>query len=72
MLVKPSDLIAVSSDQKDGSAAKESIKAQEKRGFPNWVEVDVEKLSGKVKSLPAKDDIALPVKEQLIVELYSK
>jgi small subunit ribosomal protein S4 len=72
MLVKPKDLIAVSSEQKEGSPVKESLKAQEKRGFPSWVEVDVEKLTGTVKALPAKDDIALPVKEQLIVELYSK
>lgn len=72
MLVKPKDMIAVSSDQKEGSPVKESVKAQEKRGFPAWVEVDVEKLTGTVKALPAKDDIALPVKEQLIVELYSK
>ena len=46
--------------------------AQEKRGFPSWVEMDVEKLQGTFKALPGKDDIALPVKEQLIVELYSK
>ncbi|MES2201549.1 MAG: 30S ribosomal protein S4 [candidate division FCPU426 bacterium] len=72
MLVKPQDLIQVSGEHKEGSAVRESVKAQEKRGFPGWVSVDVEKLSGTVKSLPAKDDIALPVKEQLIVELYSK
>lgn len=72
MLVKPKDMIAVSSEQKEGGPVKESVKAQEKRGFPAWVEVDVEKLTGTVKALPAKDDIALPVKEQLIVELYSK
>jgi small subunit ribosomal protein S4 len=71
-LVKAGDVVKVTQEQKEGSPVKESIKSQEKRGFPSWVEVDVEKLSGTVKSLPAKDDIALPVKEQLIVELYSK
>src|SRR5436305_2755385 len=39
---------------------------------PNWLQVDREKLSGRVSSLPKRTDINLPVNEQLIVELYSK
>ena len=39
---------------------------------PNWLAVDREKRSGKVNSLPKREDINLPVNEQLIVELYSK
>jgi small subunit ribosomal protein S4 len=36
------------------------------------LEVDVNKMKGKVLSLPGRDDVVLPVEEQLIVELYSK
>jgi small subunit ribosomal protein S4 len=39
---------------------------------PNWLAVDRDKRSGKVNSLPKREDINLPVNEQLIVELYSK
>jgi small subunit ribosomal protein S4 len=39
---------------------------------PNWLAVDREKRSGKVNNLPKREDINLPVNEQLIVELYSK
>jgi small subunit ribosomal protein S4 len=39
---------------------------------PAWLQVDVEKLQGKVLALPTRDQIDLPVREQLIVELYSK
>src|SRR5438270_7722874 len=39
---------------------------------PNWLQVDREKLSGRLSSLPKRTDIHLPVHEQLIVELYSK
>jgi small subunit ribosomal protein S4 len=39
---------------------------------PNWLAIDREKRSGKVNSLPKREDINLPVNEQLIVELYSK
>ena len=39
---------------------------------PAWLSIDREKLSGKVLSLPKREEINLPVNEQLIVELYSK
>jgi small subunit ribosomal protein S4 len=40
--------------------------------LPPWLEVNFETLSGRVLSLPQRKDVALPVNEQLIVELYSK
>jgi small subunit ribosomal protein S4 len=40
--------------------------------MPTWLEVNYENLSGRVLSLPKRKDIALPINEQLIVELYSK
>lgn len=39
---------------------------------PSWIEVNRDNYSGRVLSLPKRDDIQLPVNEQLIVELYSK
>lgn len=51
---------------------KENVEKIAHRGLPSWVELDVEKLQGRVRHLPARDEIALPVQEQLIVELYSK
>ncbi|MFC5865174.1 30S ribosomal protein S4 [Acidicapsa dinghuensis] len=39
---------------------------------PAWLQPDYENLSGKVLSLPKRDEVQLPVNEQLIVELYSK
>jgi small subunit ribosomal protein S4 len=39
---------------------------------PNWLEVDRDASKGKVLSLPRREDINLPINEQLIVELYSK
>lgn len=72
LLVKPGQMLSIADRSKDITAIKENLKAQEKRGFPSWVDINVEKGSGVFKALPGKDDIALPVKEQLIVELYSK
>ena len=39
---------------------------------PSWLEIDFANLSGKVVSLPKREEVSLPVNEQLIVELYSK
>ena len=39
---------------------------------PSWLTVDVDKLEGKMLSVPERDEIDTPVEEQLIVELYSK
>ena len=42
------------------------------RGIPAWLEFDASTMTGRVASLPTRDQINLPVQEQLIVELYSK
>ncbi len=42
------------------------------RGIPEWLEVDGENLTGRLNAAPTRDQLNLPVQEQLIVELYSK
>jgi small subunit ribosomal protein S4 len=42
------------------------------RGVPDWLALDAENFTGKVQSLPRREDIKLPIQEQLIVELYSR
>ena len=39
---------------------------------PNWLEIDRENFKGRILSLPKREEIQMPVNEQLIVELYSK
>jgi len=70
--VRPGDVISVGEKSKDLLVVKTAIIASEKTEVPGWLEVDIEKLSGKVLSLPSRDQIDAPVREQLIVELYSK
>ena len=41
-------------------------------GVPEWLEIDAEKAAGRIVSVPTREQINLPVQEQLIVELYSK
>ena len=70
--VKPGQVVAVAEKAKEMSVVKAAIISSSKIEIPGWLEVDVEKLQGKVLSLPTRDQIDAPVREQLIVELYSK
>ena len=43
-----------------------------RRGVPNWMEVDKNKFLCSLKAIPNREDLTMPIQEQLIVELYSK
>jgi small subunit ribosomal protein S4 len=70
--LKAGDKISILERFKENVGLKRSIETLQKRGVPEWLEVDTGTLSGSFKKVPTKDEIALPVQEQLIVELYSK
>ncbi|HSK48698.1 MAG TPA: 30S ribosomal protein S4 [Coriobacteriia bacterium] len=70
--VRPGSVISVSDKAKDLTVIKAALISSSKIEVPGWLEVDVEKLQGKVLSLPTREQIEAPVREQLIVELYSK
>ena len=50
----------------------EALEAVDRRGVPSWLELDKGGFKGSVKTSPAREDITMPIQEQLIVELYSK
>ncbi|MCL2379730.1 MAG: 30S ribosomal protein S4 [Coriobacteriia bacterium] len=70
--VREGDLVQVAPKAKDLLVIKAAIISSERSTVPGWLEVDIEKLQGSVISLPTRDQIDLTVKENLIVELYSK
>ena len=69
-LVKVGDVVAIKENKRDLEMFK-ALKTA-KVVMPKWLEFNNEELTGKVLALPARDDIDLNIKEQLIVELYSK
>ena len=71
-LVKPGDVVAVAPKFHDLLPIKEALISSERYEVPGWLEVDIEKLSGNVISLPNRDQISGDINEQLIVELYSR
>jgi small subunit ribosomal protein S4 len=70
--LKAGDKISILERFKENVGLKRSLETLQKRGVPEWLEVDTGTLSGTFKKIPTKDEIARPVQEQLIVELYSK
>ena len=72
-LLKASDVVELREKSRGIAHIQQTLASVEKRGFPSWLEVDKTQFRGKVLSLPARDESILPtVKEQLVVELYSK
>ncbi|MCP9453612.1 MAG: 30S ribosomal protein S4 [Nitrospira sp.] len=71
-LVKVGDVIEVCERSRKLAVIQEALEAVESRGIPDWLELDKEAFKGIVRSLPAKEQIVLPVNEQMVVELYSR
>ncbi len=71
-LVKVGDSIELKEKSKKISAIADSLEAVVRRGIPQWLELEKEKSKGVVNGFPVREDITMPIQEQLIVELYSK
>lgn len=71
-LVRTGDVISLREPSRKLSIVEENLSKMEHRGLPAWLEMDAAAFSGKMNHYPARDEIDLPVQEQLIVELYSK
>jgi len=71
-LIKAGDVIQVREGSKKIVRIQEAIDTVARRGVPQWLELDKDNFKGTVKMLPAREDLTMPVEEQLVVELYSK
>jgi small subunit ribosomal protein S4 len=72
ILVKPGFTIEVRDRSKEVTRIAGALETAEGRAVPQWLEVEKEAMKGTVKALPQREDITLPIDEQLIVELYSR
>ncbi|MDE0460061.1 MAG: 30S ribosomal protein S4 [Chromatiales bacterium] len=67
-----SDVVTIRERSRKQQRIQDSLALTEQYGFPGWVDVDVEKMEGILKSLPEREDLPPDINEQLVVELYSK
>ena len=70
--VKPGDMVALRASSHKAPAVVHALEEVKGRGVPEWLSFDPNAFSGKISSIPTREQINLPVQEQLIVELYSK
>ena len=71
-LVKVNDEISIKFKKKGQKEIQNNIESNANRAVPSWLEVNHEQFKAKIKCFPEREDIAFPINEQLIVELYSR
>lgn len=70
--VENGDVISVHEKSREVAKIAQAMDAVERRGIPAWLELDRPQFAGKVKSIPTREDLAMPLQEQLVVEFYSR
>jgi small subunit ribosomal protein S4 len=70
--VQPGQKVAIKDDSRKNDFIRASVETARGRGVPEWLELDAESFTGTMLRLPTREDVKLPIQEQLIVELYSR
>jgi small subunit ribosomal protein S4 len=70
--VRPGDVVSVKEKSRQKNRIVSSLEGVERRGVPEWLELDKGAFTGTVKTLPNREELTLPIQEQLIVEFYSR
>jgi len=71
-VVKMGDMISVKEKSRKVPPILESMETVARRGLPAWLVLDKDNFTGTVQAFPTREDLTMPIEEQLIVELYSK
>ncbi|MEE8508148.1 MAG: 30S ribosomal protein S4 [Myxococcota bacterium] len=72
MLLKSGAKVEVAEGSRKVTRIAGALEALEGRSLPQWLEIDKDAFQGNVKAMPTREDITMPIQEQLIVELYSR
>jgi small subunit ribosomal protein S4 len=70
--VRAGDVVSIKEPSRQLGRVQSAMEGAQRRGVPDWAEVDRDAFSGKIKILPTRSDVTMPINEKLIVELYSK
>ncbi len=71
-LLRAGDVVEVHPVSREMDAIKAALEGAKKRTVPSWLELDAAAFKGTVRTLPSKEEMAIPIQEQLVVALYSK
>lgn len=70
--VRAGEVVSVRERSRQMARVLTAMEGAQRRGVPEWVELDRDTCSGKIRLLPTRSDVTMPINEKLIVELYSK
>jgi small subunit ribosomal protein S4 len=70
--VRAGDVVSIREQSRQMGRVQSAMEGAQRRGIPEWAELDRESYSGRIKILPTRSDVTMPINEKLIVELYSK
>ncbi len=70
--MRKGDVIQVREKSRKNDQIRQAVETAAGRGVPSWLQLEPDQFRGTVTDLPKREDIRLPIQEQLIVELYSK
>ncbi|MFH1262336.1 MAG: 30S ribosomal protein S4 [Pseudomonadota bacterium] len=70
--VKAGDVLSVREGSRQNTRVNASLDAVERRGVPAWLELDRANFTGIVRTMPTREELTMPIQEQLVVEFYSK
>ena len=71
-VLKPGDVVAVAEGSRDIQTLKDNAEASAARSIPAWLEFNQETMSGTLLTVPVREQIDVPVNEQLVVEFYAR
>jgi small subunit ribosomal protein S4 len=72
VLLRTGDIVEVAPPSRELTEIGKALEGAKKRRVPSWLELDAGNFKGTVRTLPSKEEMAIPVQEQLVVALYSK
>jgi small subunit ribosomal protein S4 len=70
--IKKGDVVGLKDKSKKNQHIVDNLAAVDRRGKISWLELNKDEFKGTINALPTREDITMPIQEQLIVELYSK
>lgn len=71
-VLKPGDVVEVRDKSKKITFIGESLESVVRRGIPQWIDLNKDQMKATIKTYPVREDLTMPMQEQLVVELYSK
>jgi len=71
-LLKVGDEVQIREKSRKIELFNDALEAVERRGVPPWIELDRKEMKATVSAFPVREDITMPIQEQMIIELYSK